>query len=72
LQPMKGDDMSQTKQFNFGVALEHIKCGLAVARSGWNGKGMFVYLDLGMARPEKVLPSLVSDMELISNELRRW
>lgn len=28
----------------FGDALEHLKQGLRVARDGWNGKGMFVYL----------------------------
>lgn len=29
---------------NFGHALEEMKAGRAVARTGWNGKGMFVYL----------------------------
>lgn len=29
---------------NFGEALEALKKGERVARSGWNGKGMFVYL----------------------------
>lgn len=29
---------------NFGQALEALEDGKAVARSGWNGKGMFVYL----------------------------
>lgn len=29
---------------NFGHALEALKQGLAVAREGWNGKGMFIYL----------------------------
>lgn len=28
----------------FGHALEALKIGKAVARDGWNGKGMFVYL----------------------------
>lgn len=28
---------------NFGLALEALKEGKAVSRSGWNGKGMFVY-----------------------------
>lgn len=30
--------------FNFSVALNHIKAGERVQRSGWNGKGMFVFL----------------------------
>ena len=29
---------------NFGQALEALKAGQKVSRSGWNGKGMFVYL----------------------------
>ena len=29
---------------NFGQALEYMKDGLRVAREGWNGKGMFVFL----------------------------
>jgi hypothetical protein len=29
---------------NFGQALETLKQGGKVAREGWNGKGMFVYL----------------------------
>ncbi len=30
--------------FDFGVALKWLKAGAKVARSGWNGKGMFAYL----------------------------
>ena len=29
---------------SFGQALEAIKAGKRIARTGWNGKGMFVYL----------------------------
>lgn len=29
---------------NFGEALEALRLGVRVARRGWNGKGMFVYL----------------------------
>lgn len=32
---------------NFGKALEEMKQGNKVARQGWNGKGMFVYLVTG-------------------------
>jgi hypothetical protein len=28
---------------NFGHAIEALKSGQRVARSGWNGKGMFLY-----------------------------
>ena len=33
-----------TSGLNFGQALEAIKAGKRIARTGWNGKGMFVYL----------------------------
>jgi hypothetical protein len=35
---------------NFGEALENLKAGKRVSRSGWNGKGMYIELqrpDLG-------------------------
>jgi hypothetical protein len=33
--------------FTFGIALELLKQGKKVMRSGWNGKGMFVFLREG-------------------------
>lgn len=30
---------------NFGEAIAHLKAGGAVARKGWNGKGMYLYLE---------------------------
>ena len=32
---------------DFSEALHRLKCGDRVARSGWNGKGMFVFLVTG-------------------------
>lgn len=32
---------------NFGQAIEALKVGKKVARSGWNGKGMFLFLREG-------------------------
>lgn len=32
---------------NFGKALEALKSGKPVARAGWNGKGMFIFLAPG-------------------------
>lgn len=30
--------------FNFGEAIKYLKRGMKVARQGWNGKGMFIFL----------------------------
>jgi hypothetical protein len=38
------------KNLSFGQALEAVKTGKLIARSGWNGKGMFVF-----QRPEDEL-----------------
>ncbi|MNF94579.1 hypothetical protein D3C84_772930 [compost metagenome] len=32
---------------SFGLAIEALKLGRRVARAGWNGKGMFLYLIRG-------------------------
>lgn len=34
----------QTDRMNFGLAIEAVKKGLRVARAGWNGKEMYVFL----------------------------
>ena len=36
---------------NFGKALEALKNGKKVARNGWNGKGMFLYMTEGSVVP---------------------
>ena len=33
-----------TPRFDFGGAIRHLKAGKKVARDGWNGKGMFLFL----------------------------
>ena len=42
---------------SFSNALEHLKSGQKMARSGWNGKGMFVYLVSAGNYPAK-MPSI--------------
>ena len=37
---------------NFGQAIESLKAGQRVARTGWNGKGMWLALMSGMTVPE--------------------
>lgn len=33
--------------FSFGEAIKYLKRGMKVARKGWNGKGMFLYMTTG-------------------------
>lgn len=55
------------QSFNFGGALTALKLGKKVAREGWNGKGMFVYLvPSGAYAPcTEVAKSLVNDEGLV-------
>lgn len=36
--------VNYAKRFDFGLAICALKEGQKVARAGWNGKGMFLYL----------------------------
>lgn len=36
--------MGENKNLNFGQALEALKAGRRVSRSGWNGKGMYLWV----------------------------
>ena len=41
------DTYRKSGEMTFGHALELLKSGCAVARKGWNGKGMFLFLASG-------------------------
>lgn len=41
---------------NFGQAIEILKAGQRVARSGWNGKGMWLELQVPDAHSKMTLP----------------
>ncbi len=43
---------------NFGEALTSVKQGKKIARSGWNGKGMWVELQVPDAHSKMTLPYL--------------
>ena len=39
--------LHEGEEGTFGKAVESLKCGFKVARKGWNGKGMFLWLKPG-------------------------
>nr|DAQ45393.1 MAG TPA: Protein of unknown function (DUF2829) [Caudoviricetes sp.] len=47
----KGESM---KEMTFGGALEALKAGKKVARTGWNGKGMYLYLADGKLLTQEI------------------
>lgn len=48
-------DADTTTARTFGEAIEALKQGKRVARAGWNGKGMFVFLNKGALRPNSLV-----------------
>jgi len=38
------ESVQQTSGLSFGAAIEAVKNGELIAREGWNGKGMFVFM----------------------------
>lgn len=51
---------------SFGDALEALKKGYRIARKGWNGKGMFLYLNKGSVA---TMPQDGSTIEGIDSDL---
>lgn len=52
---------------NFGQALEVLKQGHCIARAGWNGKSMFIYLNKGSS--EILSPTRSGTVEGVSEAL---
>lgn len=60
--------MKETTMLTFGQALERLKAGQLVARAGWNGKGMFIFM-----RPEDTIPTgLISKIKSLPEEVKKW
>lgn len=59
--------ISYEGKFDFGMALKLLKSGKKVARKGWNGKNMFIFLRKGR-RIENVEP----DAERVQGTGRNW
>lgn len=46
--------------FSFGVAIKYLSAGMAIRRSGWNGKGMFVVKQIPCDVNDDVIPNMLS------------
>lgn len=56
---------------NFGLAVEKMKEGEMVARQGWNGKGMFVFMQIPADIHKDIVPKMQSLPEKVKNEFVR-
>jgi hypothetical protein len=60
-----------TTNLPFGAAIEALKQGKRVARKGWNGKGMFVFMQVPAEIPKDVVPKMQSLPQSVKDEFQR-
>lgn len=58
------------KEFDFGIALKILRAGGAVARAGWNGKGVQVQMQIPDAHSKMGLPYLY--LRTVDGKLVPW
>lgn len=56
---------------NFGKALEALNQGKMVARSGWNGKGLFVFKQVPAAINKEIVPKMQSLPQAVKDEFEK-
>lgn len=61
---------SQGVVYNFSSALEFLKDGMKVCRSGWNGKGMWIHLQEPTDKSKMTLPYIY--MKTADSQLVPW
>lgn len=57
-------------KFDFGEAIRRLKAGLTVYRDGWNGKGMWLGLQIPDAHSKMGLPYIY--MSTVGGKLVPW
>lgn len=66
---LDGSPKAQLHLMNFGEAIEVIKQGGLVRRTGWNGKGMFIFM-----RPNDSIKAdtVVNNVKSLPHQLKEW
>ncbi len=57
-----------TKNLNFGEAIKALHEGKRVAREGWNGKGLFVFMQVPATISGEVVPKMQSLPQSVKDE----
>lgn len=60
-----------TQNQNFGQAIEALKQGKRVARQGWNGKGMFIFMQIPSEIKKEVIPNMQSLPQSVKDEFAK-
>ena len=55
----------------FGKAIEAVKAGKLITRSGWNGKGLFVFMQVPSVVSKEIVPKMQSLPQAVKDEFQR-
>ena len=58
-------------KLNFGQAIEALKQGKRVAREGWNGKGLFIFMQIPAEINEEIIPKMQSLPQSVKDEFAK-
>lgn len=64
------EEKEKTKGFGIGLAVSYMQRGRSVGRAGWNGKGMYLKLQVPDANSKMTLPYVY--MKTVQNDLVPW
>ena len=56
---------------NFGQAVEALKEGKRVQRTGWNGKGLFIFMQVPSTINREIVPKMQSLPQSVKDEFER-
>jgi len=62
---------SALKLISFGEATEALKEGKRVSRVGWNGKGLFIFIQVPSSVPSNIIPKMSSLPQSVKDEFER-
>ena len=65
------EDMEQMDNLTFGQALHAVGEGRMIARSGWNGKGLFVFKQVPATITADIIPKMQSLPQLVKDEFAK-
>jgi hypothetical protein len=60
-----------TKNLTFGLAVAALKGGKMIAREGWNGKGLFVFMQVPSTINKEIVPKMQSLPQSVKDEFQR-
>ncbi len=56
---------------DFGKAIEALRVGKRIQRSGWNGKGLFVFMQFPATISKEIVPKMQSLPKSVKDEFQR-